>query len=106
MSAACGSTDSNSVGLWAIGACFAPTRIDGRSEPVEDRLLDPRRHLRSDAPEARGLGHGNEAPGLAHGLGHRLEVQRHHRAEVDDLRLDPAVREAPAASIALNTMWL
>ena len=46
------------------------------------------------------------APGLADRLDDRLEVQRHHRAQVDHLGIDAVLRpDDSAASSDFTTMW-
>ena len=48
----------------------------------------------ADAREARRLGDDERTAGLADRRRHGREVQRHHRAQVDDLRLDAVRRQA------------
>src|SRR5687768_9837647 len=52
---------------------------------VVELLGQPRRDLRAEADEGRGLVHHDRPAGAPHGLDHGGEVQRGQRAQVDDL---------------------
>src|SRR5688572_18493821 len=62
--------------------------LDRRLEIPEALLLDARRELRAESAEPRRLVRDHAAAGLLDGRADGIEVERGHRAHVDDLRVD------------------
>ena len=66
---------------------------DRRVEFVEGELVHRLADLGADAAHRPALVDDQQAVGLAHALGDRLDVERHDRAQVDHLALDALGRE-------------
>src|SRR5687768_7242855 len=65
-----------------------PRALDGRLEVPETFFLDAGRQLRAKARESRGLVGDHAAARLLDGRADRVDVERRHRAHVDDLRVE------------------
>ena len=81
-----------------IGRIESRHTLCRRFEMIEAVFLDERGELRAEACRACGLVHDHASARLAYGFRDRLDIERHDRTQVDQLRIDIRFRDAASAT--------